>query len=175
MPEQEPKAAKAGRFVRTMGLAFQREFERKAAETAAARAARPAAPPPPPPAPPPPAVPTTGLFAKTTFGLFVLSLVGLALAALRADTLLPGSGETVARSVVAVVLLIEAYLLCSNWHLANQRLVQRVLNRVWGPRGAMTRREKAFSRALRDVVTLIGIVFLAGGVYEILAATHIGS
>lgn len=172
MPEQEPKAAKAGRFVRTMGLAFQREFERKAAETAAARAAMPAAPPPPPP---PPAVRTTGLFAKTTFGLFVVSLVGLAFAALRADTLFPGSGETAARSVVAVVLLIEGYLLCSNWRLANQRLVQRVLNRVWGPRGAMTRREKAFARVLRDVLTLLGIAFLAGGVYEILAATHIGS
>jgi hypothetical protein len=35
----------------------------------------------------------------------------------------------------------------------------------------VTRREKTFARVLRDVLTLIGIAFLAGAVFELLAAT----
>ena len=54
---------------------------------------------------------------------------------------------------------------------ANQRLVQRVLNRVWGPRGAMNRREKSFARICRDLLTLVGIVWLAAAVFELLTAT----
>ncbi len=35
----------------------------------------------------------------------------------------------------------------------------------------MTRREKTFAAVLRDGLTLVGIAFLAGAVYELLAAT----
>ena len=48
---------------------------------------------------------------------------------------------------------------------------QRVLNRVWGPRGAMNRREKSFARICRDLLTLVGIVWLAAAVFELLTAT----
>jgi hypothetical protein len=43
-----------------------------------------------------------------------------------------------------------------------------MLTKMWGPRGPANRRERFFARALRDVLTLIGIVFLAFGVFELL-------
>jgi hypothetical protein len=91
---------------------------------------------------------------------------------LRAETLLGATtGRTVLRIVLAAVLAGEAYLLLSNWRHANERLGQRVLTRVWGPRGAVTRRERVFARGLRDGLTLVGIVWLAAAVFEVLNAT----
>ena len=42
---------------------------------------------------------------------------------------------------------------------------------MWGPRGAVTRRERFFARGVRDVLTLLGIIFLAAAVFELLVAT----
>jgi hypothetical protein len=42
---------------------------------------------------------------------------------------------------------------------------------MWGPRAAVTRRERFFARAVRDVLTLVGIGFLAASVYQLLVAT----
>jgi hypothetical protein len=167
VPGREHPAAKAGRFVRAAGragAAAAREYERQAA----ARPAPVRAEPPPPP----PALRTNDPLGWAVFVGFLVALVALALVALRVETLFGSHTVTlVFRLAAAVVLFLEASLLTSNWQGANQRLGQRLLNRVWGPRGAVTRREKTFARALRDVLTLIGIAFLAGAVFELLAAT----
>jgi len=168
--EREHPAAKAGRFVRAAGrasLAAARELEKQAAE-------RPK-PAPVAPAPPPPAPKTTDLLGRTVFAGFVAALITLALVALRVDSLIGTRSVKVGFQVVAAAILFgEAYLLTSNWNGSNQRLGQRLLNRVWGQRGAMTRREKTFAHVVRDVLILVGIAFLAGAVYELLVAT-IGS
>jgi hypothetical protein len=170
VPGREHPAAKAGRFVRAAGragAAAAREYERQAAERPAPVRAEPPAPPP--------ALPTNGPLGWAVFIGFVTALVTLALVALRVEKLFGSHAAALAfRLAAAAILFLEAYLLTSNWQGANQRLGQRLLNRVWGPRGAVTRREKTFARVLRDVLTLIGIAFLAGAVFELLAAT-IGS
>jgi hypothetical protein len=91
----------------------------------------------------------------------------------RFETLLGSTHDVklTVRLVLAGVLFLEAFLLLSNWRGANQRLVQRLLNRVWGPRGAMNRREKSFARICRDLLTLVGIIWLAAAVFELLTAT----
>ncbi len=68
-------------------------------------------------------------------------------------------------------MFLEAALLISNWRQSNERIGQRLLNRAWGPRGPMNRREKMFARIVRDALTLLGIGFLAAGVFELLVAT----
>lgn len=165
--EREHPAAKAGRFVRAAGragAAAVREYERQSA-------ARPK-PAPAAPAPMPAALPTTDLLGRTVFAGFVAALVALVLVALRVENLV-GAHEPrlVFRLVLAGILAFESLLLLSNWRGLNQRLGQRLLTRMWGPRGAVTRREKAFARALRDALTLVGIAFLAAAVFELLAAT----
>jgi hypothetical protein len=164
--EREHPAAKAGRFVRAAGragMAAARELERQ-------NAARPEPVPVVAP-PPPPALRTAGLVGSIVFAGFFASLVAFVLVILRVDTLVGSSSDRlVFRLVVAVVLLAEAALLTSNWRGANQRLGQRVLNRMWGPRGAVTRREKTFARLLRDAITLVGIAFLGTAVYALLSS-----
>ena len=167
MSEQEHPAAKAGRLVRAAGLALQRELEKKAATTAAQPAPVKAAPPPPLPP-----VPTTDFFGRAVFYSFIVSLIAFLLVVLRVEMVLGShGGKTIFRLLLAAVMFLEAYLLTSNWRRANLRLVQRVANRVWGPRAAVTRREKFFVRLLRDALTLVGIVFLAAGTFEFLGAT----
>jgi hypothetical protein len=83
---------------------------------------------------------------------------------------IPGTTRTVVRLVLGFVLLLEAALLTSNWNRSNERTGQRLLTRVWGPRGADNRRERTFARIVRDVLTLIGIIFLAAGVFAVLTA-----
>ncbi len=167
MTEREHPAAKAGRFVRAAGragAAAARELERQ-------NAARAQAPPAELP-PPPPALRTNDLVGRAVFAGFCLALLACALTALRVDTVIgPRNLRLGYRLAVTLVLLAEASLLTSNWRGANQRLGQRLLNRVWGPRGAFTRREKAFARLVRDALTLIGIAFIAAAVYVLLAAT----
>ena len=87
-----------------------------------------------------------------------------------AEDALSSSAKTILLVVLGVILLAEAALLTTNWRQANQRLGQRLLNRVWGRRGPMNKRERAFARAVRDALTLIGIVFLGGAVYALLTA-----
>ncbi len=165
MAKSDHPAAKAGRFVRAFGLTLQGELEKRAAVTAAAPAARPAPPPPPPP------IPTTGVRARATFVLFVLALVALGLVILHAASLLPATAGTAVRLLATGVMFVEGVLLLSNWQNANRALVQRVLNRTWGPRGAVTRRERAFARSLREILALLAIVFLAAAAFELLATT----
>jgi hypothetical protein len=176
MSEQESSGAKAGRFVRAAGLALgttARELSKNVQESREAQAVLPAAPAVPvePPPPPPPAPNTHGVVGRLVFYGFIASFAAFVLVVLRADSLL-GAGEvrTVFRLLIAFALLGEAYLLLSNWRNANGRLGQRLLARIWGPRGAVTRRERVAARVVRDSVTLIGILWLAAAVFELLTA-----
>jgi len=166
--EQESTGAKAGRYVRAAGLALGASARELRKGSEAAPEPVPVAPPPPPP----PAPRTGGLVGRLVFYGFVCSFVAFVLVVLRFELLL---GHTTARTVfrlaLAGVLLGEAWLLLSNWRGANERLGQRVLAKAWGARGPVTRGERIFARVLRDALTLIGIVFLATAVFELLSAT----
>jgi hypothetical protein len=168
--EPEHPAAKAGRFVRAAGragLAAARELEKQSAARP-----KPAPPVPVAPPPPPPALRTKGVLGRAVFVGFVLALVALALVGLRIDSLVGAHDAKLGfRLTTAGVLALEGYLLTGNWRGANQRLGQRLLTRVWGPRSAVTRREKTFARIVRDALTLVGIVFIAAAVFELLSAT----
>jgi hypothetical protein len=188
MPEPEHPAAKAGRFVRAAGLAIgaaAKELEKERQQRAAAPPAEPkvvaAAVPAEPkpvaqPAPvlvePPPPHRTGGIVGRLVFWGLGAAGVALVLVALNVDQLVAAGGtRLVFRCVLAGVLLGEALVLITNWAEANQRLVQRLLTRVWGPRSAVNRRERTFARAARDALILLGILLLALGVFEILKAT----
>jgi hypothetical protein len=164
LSDKEHPAAKAGRYVRAAGIVLGREVDRRA--TAAAARPAPAAPPPPPPP-----VPTQDLYGRAVFGTFVGSLVALLVVMLHGEDLFAGSARTISRLVLGAIMLLEAALLTSNWRGANERIGQRLLNRVWGPRGAENRRERVFARVVRDGLTLVGIALLAAGVFAVLVAT----
>jgi len=161
--KKEHPAAKAGRYVRAAGLVIGKEIDRRA-EAAAAKPA-PAAPPPPPPPPAP--APTEGVVGRAIFFFFVLAVVVLGLTILHFTDLVPSSGRGIARVVLAGIMFAEAFLLISNWRRANERVAQRLFNRMWGPRGPVTRRERTFARIVRDVLALLGIGFLAAGVFQL--------
>ena len=164
MSEPEHPAAKAGRLVRAVGLGIARELEKRAD-------APPKAPPEPPP--PPPAENTRGVVGRLAYLGLIAAALAFVLVLLRIETLI-GSGSNarlIFRLVLAGLLFFEAVLLLTNWRGANQRLVQRVLTKMWGPRGATNRREKSVARICRDLVTFVGIAFLAAAVFELLTAT----
>ncbi len=108
---------------------------------------------------------------RAVFLSFVVSLFAFLFVVLRVEMLFNSTPKLVLQLLLAVILLTVAFMLMSNWQRANQRLVQRLLNRVWGPRGAMNRREKFFAGAARDGLKLLAIVFLALGTLEFLSAT----
>jgi len=161
MPDPQHPAAKAGRIVRAVGLGIARELEKRAD---APPKVRPEPPPPPPP------VRTGGIIGTAVFYAFVVGLVAGVLSLLKADTLAHGTPRLVFRLTLGCILLLVAGLLTSNWRMANQRLGQRLLNRIWGPRSAANSRERFVARRVRDLLTLVGILFLAGGVFEVLTA-----
>jgi hypothetical protein len=162
--QPEHPAAKAGRIVRAVGLGIARELEKRAEAPAK---------PKPEPLPPPPPANTGGFVGRLVFAGLVGSVFAFLLVVLRVETLLGSTHDAklTVRLVLSAILFLEAGLILSNWRGANQRLVQRLLNRVWGPRGAMNRREKTFARICRDVLTLVGILWLAAAVFELLTAT----
>jgi hypothetical protein len=168
VPDKEHPAAKAGRYVRAAGIVLGREADRRSAAAASAAAAP--KPAPTPPAPPPAPFATADLAGKGVFVGFLASLVCLGLVLVHADDAFSSSAKTIVLAGLGAILVVEAALLTSNWRQANQRLGQRLLNRIWGRRGPMNKRERAFARAVRDTVTLIGIVFLGAGVYALLTA-----
>src|SRR5437763_7379057 len=151
--EPEHPAAKAGRFVRAVGLGIARELEKRAEAPPKAK---------PEPLPPPPPANTGGFVGRLVFAGLVGSVLAFLLVVLRFETLLGSTHDAKLgiRLALAALLFPQAFLLLSHWRGANQRLVQRVLNRVWGPRGAMNRREKSFARTCRDLPTPVGIIWL---------------
>jgi hypothetical protein len=167
LAEKEHPASKAGRYVRAAGIVIGKEIDRRAA----AAEQRAAAPPPPPPPPPPPAAETHTFAGRWIFRFFVVSLVILGLSLLHFDQVIPGAGEKIVRLTLAAILGFSALLLLTNWQQGNERIGQRFLTRMWGPRGAVTKRERFIARAVRDVLTLLGIGFLAAAVYQLLVGT----
>jgi len=172
---REHPAARAGRFVRAAGrasAAAAREFEKTTGDRPTAKPAARQPPAPAPLPPPPPPFPTGSFIGRTVFVGFIAAIAALSLVGLRIDSLIHSAPTRLGYRLILIAILTgEAGLLLRNWRGATQSLGQRFCNNVWGHRGAETRREKAFARAVRDVLTLIGIGFLAGAVYEILAAT----
>ena len=164
MAKSQHPAAKAGRLVRAVGLGVARELEKRAD---APPRARPQPPPPPPP------LPTKDLFGRTIFALLVASFVAVPFVVLKVDQVLPHAAREWFRIVLTVVLGLGAFVQLSNWHRTNERLVQRLLTRIWGPRGPMNRREKTFARIGREGLAILGIIWLAAAVFEFLIAIHV--
>jgi hypothetical protein len=160
----DPKhpAAKAGRFVRAVGLGIARELEKRAD-------APPKAKPEPPPPPPP--MPTTDVYGRAVFVAFVAAAIALGLVMTHLEKAVPThDAKQVLRIVLTVALACGAFVQLTNYRQANQRIVQRLLTRIWGPRGPVNRRERSFARLCREVLVLVGIAWLAGAVFELLVA-----
>ena len=129
MADKEHPAAKAGRYVRAAGIVLGKEVDRRAAAAAARPAAgrlrRPL---------PRRRLRTDTFVGRGVFRFFVVSLVVLGLSLLHFDRLLPGRSQRSCGSSLAVILSSEAFLLITNWQQANERIGQRLLTRMWGPR-----------------------------------------
>jgi len=164
MAKSQHPAAKAGRLVRAVGLGISRELEKRADAPAPAR---PELPPPPPP------LRTTGFYGRTVFALLVTSVIAIVLVVSRAEKVFPHEAREWLRIVLTVVLSLAALVQLTNWRQANERLVQRLLTRTWGPRGPINRREQLYARLCREGLTLLGIVWLAAAVFEFLIAIHV--
>jgi hypothetical protein len=162
--EPEHPAAKAGRLVRAVGVGIARELEKRADAPPKARAEPP---------PPPPPENTRGFVGRLAFLGLVAAAIAFLLVLLRVETLVGSShnAKLIFRLVLSGLLLLEAFLLLADWRGAKQRLVQRVLTKMWGPRGPMNRREKSFARVCRDLLAFVGLAFLAAAIFELLTAT----
>jgi hypothetical protein len=191
--EKEPFARTAGRYVRAAGVAISKELERRSADSeqrtlreeqdrrqaAAAAEARPEAPPHAPPATGKrgrargtavPALPEKPLVDGFLYYLFLVSLVAVALAGLQVQMLTDGTIRSGIRLGLGVILVLMALLLLWNWQQARRRLVTRFFRRIWGLEEATTRTGRFFRSVGGDVMTLIGIAWLALGVFELLRA-----
>jgi hypothetical protein len=183
--EKEHPASVAGRFVRAAGAAISKEFERRAAESAERPAEAPAQSEAAPQAPQ--AAATAGnaapklprgraapeprpWFDRILWFVFLLSLIALALTGLQIQMLMTGSVRTGARVAMGIPLVIGAFLLLSNWARSNERIVARLLRRVWGVGEATTRSGRFMRKRVGDGMTLLGIVLLAAGVFQLLRA-----
>jgi hypothetical protein len=166
LADKEHPASKAGRYVRAAGIVVGKEIDKRS--TAAA-----AKPPPPakaPSPPPPPPAETTTFTGKTIFRFFLVSLVLLALTVFHAADYVPGDVQRIVRLSFSAILFVQALLLLTNWHQANERIGQRLLTRMWGHRGAANKRERAMARVVKEGLTLFGIAFLAAAVFELVVA-----
>jgi hypothetical protein len=197
--EKEHPARTAGRYVRAAGIAIKKERERLATESArrAAEAARaeqqapptppPAAAPPPEAAPPPVAAPakeppraaarperpppTPRPFVdRVLYVGFVIAVVATALAALNVDMVTSGTAKAVVRLVLGGIFIGVAIVLLTNWQRASERLVAKLMKKFWGMDHPVSRSGRFVRRIAKDVMTLLGIVWLAIGVFEILRA-----
>ncbi|HEX4520145.1 MAG TPA: hypothetical protein VH063_11250 [Gaiellaceae bacterium] len=165
MADKEHPASKAGRYVRAAGIVVGKEIDKRAA----AAAAKPPPPPKAPPPPPPPPAATTTFAGKAIFRYFVFSLILLGLTLFHVADYV-GGAERIVRLTLSALLLIQALMLLTNWHQASDRIRQRLLTRMWGHRGAANRRERAVARIAKDGLTLFGIAFLAGAVFQLVVA-----
>jgi hypothetical protein len=193
--EKEHPARTAGRYVRAAGIAIKKERERlatesarRAAETAQAEqqaaASAPAAEAPPqatpPPAPEPAAKPARAAAAKASpppakpvldrllwIG-FLIAVVATGLAALNVDMVVSGTAKTVVRLALGGVFIAVALVVLTNWQRASERLVAKLMKKFWGMDHPVTRTGRFMRRIAKDLMTLVGILWLAIGVFEIL-------
>ena len=198
--DKEHPARTAGRYVRAAGIAIRKERERlaaesarKAAEAAQAEQAPPAQPPPaaPPPATPPPVAPSPAaqtppqakqsrsqqpppspkpLLDRFLWWGFLVAVVATGLAALNVDAVTSGTTKLVIRLVLGGVFLGVSLLLLTNWQRASERLVAKLMKKFWGMDHPVTRSGRFMRRIAKDLMTLLGILWLAIAVFEILRA-----
>jgi len=197
--EKEPFARTAGKYVRAAGIAIQKERQRRAAEAeqrareeeqerARAVAAAPPAPSPPPqaapaPPPPPPAqeparaarsapqpLPRKPIVDRLIYFTFLLSVLAVALAALQVQMVTSGDVRVGIRLVLGGVLILSAIPLLTNWQDTRRRLTNRFFRKLWGLEEPTTRSGRVMRKIAGDLLTLVGIAWLAFGVFEILRA-----
>lgn len=196
--DKEHPARTAGRYVRAAGIAIRKERERLAAESArrAAEAAQQAPAAPPTPAAPPPATPTPvapspaaqtppkgkqgrpqppppspkPLLDRFLWWGFLVAVVATGLAALNVDAVTSGTTKLVIRLVLGGVFLGVSLLLLTNWQRASERLVAKLMKKFWGMDHPVTRSGRFMRRIAKDLMTLLGILWLAIAVFEILRA-----
>jgi hypothetical protein len=188
MSEKEHPARTAGRYVRAAGIAFKKERERLAAESErrAAEAAQAAAQAPPPPAPqappaattpakaaaPPreqPAPPKHRPFVDRLFWTgFLVTLVATAFALLNIPSVFPEPSRTVLQVGLGCVFLLVAVTLLCNWLQTKDRTLLAVTRKLWGLDHPTTRGGRFMRSIAKDLITLLAIVWLALGVFEIL-------
>jgi hypothetical protein len=179
LSEKEHPARTAGRFVRAAGLAIQKGLEerqaasdeRAEAERQAAAARPPAeAPQASPAAPPPPAFPPKPFLDRVLYAGFILSIVAVCLAALQIQMVTTGSVRVGIRLGLGIVLVLMSLPLLTNWEHTKERLVANFLKRFWGIEEPTTRSGRAVRRLGKELLTLVGIAWLALGMFELLRA-----
>ncbi len=172
------------------------ESARRAAEAAQAEqqaaATAPSAPSAPPPAPPsqaaaPPAPepasrpapaaapqrqppPPRPFLDRILYVGFVIAVVATGLAALNIDVVVSEPAKTVVRLVLGGVFVSVSLVVLTNWQRASERLVAKLMKKFWGMDHPVTRTGRFMRRIARDLMTLLGIIWLAIGVFEILRA-----
>ena len=100
----------------------------------------------------------------------MITIVATALAALNIDMLASGTSKVVVRVVLGGIFLSVSLVLLTNWQRANERLVARLMKKFWGMDHPVTRSGRFMRRIARDLMTLLGIAWLAIGVFEVLRA-----
>jgi hypothetical protein len=188
MPDKEHPARTAGRYVRAARIAISNERERRAAD-AAQRAAQapqaeqqPAAEASPPRAAAPPAArqrpartpapgpPPKPFLDNLLYYVFLISLVAVGLAGLQVQMLTSGSPRVGIRLGLGIALILVAVPLLSNWQRSKERLTARFFKKIWGVDAPVSRSGRVMRKVGNDVMTLIGIIWLALGTFEVLRA-----
>jgi hypothetical protein len=196
--EKEHPARTAGRYVRAAGIAIRKERDRLAAESAAKRAAEEAqaaqqaaqAPAQAPPAPPrqaapaapaaaapapaklakkaPPAPPPNRFLDRLFWIAFVVTIGAMCLALLNIQMLADGTAQDVVRLVLGVIFLVVSTGMLLNVGHSKERILANVTKRLWGLEHPTTRMGRFMRSIAKDLLTLLGIAWLAIAVYEIL-------
>ena len=134
---------------------------------------RPAAPPQKQPRPArKPAEPPTPrpLIDRLLWWGFLITVVVTGLAALSIDTLFSGTAQMVFRLVLGSIFMAVSLTILTNWQRANERLVARLMKKFWGMDHPTTGSGRFMRRIAKDLMILLGILWLAMGVFEILRA-----
>ena len=198
MSEKEHPAATAGRYLRAAGIAIKKGSEKLAEETAAKRAAEaaaaqqqaaqapthpaatpavaapaaaaPAAAPKRAPRKAPPAPPQNRFLDRLFWIGFILSVVASCLALLNIQMITSGTTQDIVRFVLGGIFLVVAGMLLLNVGHAKDRVLSTLTRKLWGLEHPTTRMGRFMRAIAKDVLTLVGIGWLAIGVYEILTA-----
>jgi hypothetical protein len=161
--------------------AAQAPAQPAAAQPAAApQAAQPQAPrqvaPPPTQAapaqrtkrPPPPAPPPSKFLDRLCWAVFVAMCVATCLILLTVDTFFSGTPKTVVRLVLGTMFVISAVSLFTNALQAKDRVLTVITRKLWGLEQPTTRIGRFMRGFAKDLLTLLGIGWLAIGVYLLL-------
>ena len=101
---------------------------------------------------------------------FIISVVATGLAGISIDTLAKGTDRVIVRLVLGGIFLAVSLLLLTNWQRARERLVAKLMKKFWGMDHPVTRSGRFMRGIAKDLMTLVGILWLAMGVFEILRA-----